>query len=357
MVQLNRRNFVKGVGVTGTAAFAGCQAPTAEQIEETEDQMNQTKPTVERIAADPTNIPDPITRDTEETVEVELVAKEVTAEIEDGVTFNFLTFNEQVPGPMVRVRQGDTVHVTLRNAEENDMPHNVDFHACYGPGGGAEATTVAPGETQELEFKAMYSGAFIYHCAVTTMDMHISAGMFGTILVEPKGGLPEVDHEFYVGQHDVYTDKNTGEEGHHSFNYEAMKNEEPTYVLMNGEKYALTPDNYGAMSVDKGDTARVFFVNGGPNHLSSFHAIGNVWETLYPKGSIESPPEKYVETTPVPPGSTTFADMEFPVPGGVKLVDHALSRVANKGCMAVIAASGEEELDLFNPDPTTKEEN
>lgn len=352
-MQLNRRNFVKGVGATGAAALAGCQAPTSEEINKTETQMNQKKPSVDRIAADPTDIPSPITRDTEETVEVELVAEEVKAEIEDGVTFNYLTFNGQVPGPMVRVRQGDTIDLTFKNAEGNAMPHNVDFHACYGPGGGADATTVAPGESAQLQFKATYPGAFIYHCAVATMDMHISAGMFGIILVEPKDGLPDVDHEFYVGQHEVYTDKDTGEEGHHNFNYEAMKNEDPTYVLMNGEKYALTPDNHGAMEVEKGDTARVFFVTGGPNLLSSFHPIGNVWETLYPRGSLASQPQKYVETTPVPPGTATVAEMDFPVPGGVKLVDHALSRVANKGCMAVIAASGSEEPELFSPGAIT----
>lgn len=355
-MQLNRRNFLKGAGATGVAAFAGCQAPTAEQINKTETQMNQQgKPTVDRIAADPTDIPDPISRNHSETVEVELVAEEVTAEIEDGVTFNYLTFNGQVPGPMVRVRQGDTINLTFKNASENDMPHNVDFHACHGTGGGAEATTIPPGETADLQFKATYPGAFIYHCAVPTMDMHISAGMFGLILVEPKDGLPEVDHEFYIGQHEIYTDKDTGEKGHHNFNYDAMKKEEPTYVLMNGEKYALTPDNRGAMEVEKGDTARVFFVEGGPNLMSSFHPIGNVWETLYPRGSLMSDPQKYVETTPVAPGSATVAEMEFPVPGSFKLVDHALSRVANKGCMAIISASGSPEPEIFNPEPDTSE--
>lgn len=351
-MSLNRRTFLKGIGATGVATVAGCQAPTQEQIKTTQEAMNQTKELRDRIAADPTDIPDPITRNTSKTVEIELVAEEVAAEVEDGVTFNYMTFNGQVPGPMVRVRQGDTIDLTFKNPESNAMPHNVDFHACYGPGGGAEATTANPGETKHLQFKASYPGAFIYHCAVPTMDMHISSGMFGLILVEPKDGLPEVDHEFYVGQHELYTDKSTGEQGHHNFSHDAMKNENPTYVLMNGEKYALTPDNRGAMNVSKGDTARVYFVTGGPNLLSSFHPIGNVWRTLYPRGSFESPPQKHIETTPVPPGSATVAEMDFPVPGGVKLVDHALSRVANKGCMAIIAADGSPEPNRFNPEPT-----
>jgi nitrite reductase (NO-forming) len=249
------------------------------------------------------------------------------------------------------VRQGDTVDLTVENPEENTMAHNVDFHACYGPGGGADATTVAPGASARLQFKATYPGAFIYHCAVPNTDIHISAGMFGIILVEPEDGLPEVDHEFYVGQHELYTDKRAGESGHHAFDMEAMRREDPSYVLMNGEKYALTPDGYGPMTVETGDTVRVYFVTGGPNLTSSFHPIGNVWKELYPKGSFGSQTQKYIETTPVRPGTATVATMDFPVPGGVKLVDHSLTRVARKGCMAVIAAEGEEDPDIFDPEP------
>ncbi|WP_115863453.1 copper-containing nitrite reductase [Halorussus litoreus] len=358
MTGTNRRTVLQGIGVGGAAALAGCatesapQASTETTRQTTEQAMNQQKQTTaDRVAADPTDIPDPIDRDEPAEVDVTLRAEEVTAEIEEGVTFNFMTFNGRIPGPMVRVRQGDTVNLTFENPEENDLPHNVDFHACYGPGGGADATTVPPGETANLKFKATYPGAFIYHCAVPNMDMHISAGMFGTILVEPKEGLPEVDHEFFLGQHEIYTDKRAGESGHHKFDMKSMPREEPTYVVMNGEQYALTPDKYGAMNVETGDTARVYFVTGGPNLTSSFHPIGNVWKELYPRGSLASETQKYVETTPVAPGTTTVATMEFPVPGGVKLVDHALSRVARKGCMSVIAAEGEEKPEIFDPEP------
>jgi len=358
MAQTNRRTVLQGIGAGGAAALAGCASESAPQAttqtarETTEQAMNQSKETTaDRVAADPTDVPDPIDRDESREVDVTLRAEEVTAEIEDGVTFNYMTFDGRVPGPMVRVRRGDTVNLTFENPGENDLPHNVDFHACYGPGGGAEATTVAPGNTARLSFEATYPGAFIYHCAVPNMDMHISAGMFGTILVEPEEGLPEVDHEFYLGQHELYTDKRAGETGHHQFDMKAMPREEPSYVVMNGEKYALTPDGYGPMTVETGDTARVYFVTGGPNLTSSFHPIGNVWKELYPRGSFESTTQKHVETTPVAPGTATVATMEFPVPGAVKLVDHALSRVARKGCMAVIAAEGEQNPDVFDPDP------
>ncbi|WP_132056804.1 copper-containing nitrite reductase [Halorussus amylolyticus] len=352
MPATSRRTVLQGIGLGGAASLAGCSSDaTPQATETTTNQQTTAETTSQRVAADPTDIPDPIDRSEPETVSVTLRSEEVTAEIEDGVTFDYMTFDGRVPGPMVRVRRGDTVDLTFENGEENELPHNVDFHACYGPGGGADATTIAPGESARLRFKATYPGAFIYHCAVPNMDTHISAGMFGIILVEPEEGLPEVDHEFYLGQHELYTDKRAGEEGHHAFDVAAMAREEPSYVVMNGEQYAITPDGHGAMSVETGDTARVYFVTGGPNLTSSFHPIGNVWKELYPRGSFESPTQKHVETTPVPPGTATVATMEFPVPGPVKLVDHSLTRVARKGCMAVVAAEGEERPEIFDPEP------
>jgi nitrite reductase (NO-forming) len=359
MARTTRRSVLEALGIGGAAAVAGCtaKAPTATESQKQRTKMEQqSKPTVDRVAADPTDIPGPIDRDSPTTVDVTLRPEEVTAEIEDGVTFDYMTYNGQVPGPFIRVRQGDTVDLTFENPTENALPHNVDFHAAAGPGGGAEATMTSPGETARLKFKATYPGAYIYHCAVPNLDMHISAGMFGIILVEPKGGMPEVDQELYLGQHEIYTDKAAGESGKHRFDMQAMKAEEPTYVVMNGEQYAMTPDGHGpAATVSTGDTVRTYFVTGGPNLTSSFHPIGNVWEKLYPEGSLSTDPQTHIQTKPVAPGSTTVATMNFPVPGNFKLVDHALSRVARKGCMAIVAAEGEEDPEVFDPDPGAAE--
>jgi nitrite reductase (NO-forming) len=355
MFDTSRRRVLQSLGIGGTAAVAGCSAtaPTDTETEQQRTQVEQaSKPSVDRVAADPTDIPGPIDRDEPKTVEVTLRPEEVRAEIEDGVTFDFMTYNGQVPGPMVRVREGDTVDLTFENPEENQLPHNVDFHAVAGPGGGAEATMTTPGETAHLRFKATYPGAFIYHCAVPNLDMHISAGMFGLILVEPKDGLPEVDEEIYLGQHEVYTNAEAGAEGHHKFDMASMKAEEPTYVLMNGEKYAMTPDVRGpAATVETGDVVRTYFVTGGPNLTSSFHPIGNVWEELWAEGALSSDPERHVQTKPVAPGSCCVATMDFPVPGNFKLVDHSLSRVARKGCMAIVTAEGEQRPEIFDPEP------
>ncbi|MFB6130164.1 MAG: copper-containing nitrite reductase [Salinigranum sp.] len=365
MFETTRRKALQAVGLGGTAAIAGCSASAPKADSSTAVGGSPTgttvkretkKPTVDRVAADPTDIPDPIDRSSPKHHDVTLEVKEFTAEIEPGVTFDFMTFGGQVPGPMIRVREGDTVSFTLKNLPDNVHPHNVDMHAIYGTGGGNVATTATPGKENAEKFKATYPGAFIYHCAVPNLDMHISSGMFGMIVVEPKDGLPEVDREFYLGQHEVYTDKSTGEKGHHAFSMGHMIAENPTYVLFNGEKYPFTPDNYGPMKAEEGETARVFMVTGGPNLTSSFHPIGNVWTDAYPQGSLATDPMKYVQTQSVPPGSTFVGEMDLPVTERIKLVDHALSRVAHKGLLAEIDVAGAKKPDLFDPEPNGPDE-
>ncbi|OIQ82594.1 copper-containing nitrite reductase precursor [mine drainage metagenome] len=349
-----RRDFLKLAGVAaGAASLAGvareADAADAAAASAPAAAASAARTATARVAADPTAIPAPIKRRKPAVVDVVLEAREVIAEIEPGVTFRFMTYNGQVPGPMIRVRQGDTVNLTLRNPADSTQAHNVDLHAVMGPGGGALATMAQPGEEAQVRFKVTYPGAFIYHCAVSNMDMHISSGMFGMIVVEPEEGLPHADHEFYLGQHEVYLDTPAGVRGERSFNNRAMVHEQPSYVLINGAKDALTAKAYGPMKVKTGETARVFFVCGGPNLSSSFHPIGNVWREVWPQGALRNAPLRDIQTQPVPPGSTAVATLHFATPGGVKLVDHALSRVVHMGCLAVIQADGAPRPDLFQP--------
>lgn len=359
MFETTRRRVMQALGVGGTAAVAGCsvEAPTASETTTERRQVEQTStPTVDRVAADPTDVPDPIDRSQPTTHEVTLAMEAVTAEVEPGVTFDFMTFGGRIPGPMIRVRQGDTVDLTVESPEGNALPHNVDLHAVYGTGGGSVATTAAPGQENAMRFQAAYPGAFIHHCAVPNLDMHISAGMFGMILVEPKGGLPAVDRELYFGQHEVYTDGEAGQEGRHSFDIEAMKNENPTYVLLNGEKYAWAAANRGPVEVQQGDCVRVFMVDGGPNYSSNFHPIGNVWKRAYrdggvpEEGNVDAYADRNIQTMTVPPGSRMIGEMDTPVPERIKLVDHALSRVVRRGMLAEVDVLGEEREEIFDPD-------
>ncbi len=352
---LSRKSFLRNTGAALLSGgfLAGTAFPFKANGKNTvsnDDNLRESIlsiPEVKRVAADPRDIPAPIKRRSSKTHQITLESREVVGEIEDGVKFKFLTYGGQVPGPMIRVRQGDTVELTHKNLSENTMLHNVDFHAVYGTGGGAEATICPPGQSKKLRFQALYPGAFIYHCAVPRMDYHISSGMFGMILVEPADGLPKVDHEFYFGQHEVYTDKEAGEKGLHGFDTQAMIDEKPNYVLLNGEKQAITGNRYGSLKVKRGENARVYFVTGGPNVTSNFHPIGNVWSKAWREGAIASQPERFVQTCHVAPGSCGIFEMDFPVPGSVKLVDHALSRVAHKGMLAVIEVEGKEQPQIF----------
>lgn len=356
VMKQDRKSFLRNMGtalfsggmlsMAGGGLFNGAKAASSEAP----SIITKGATKASRVALDPTDIPPPINRRSAKTHEITLTCKEIVSEIEPGVRFKYMTFGGTVPGPMIRVRQGDTVKFTLENpAEHNDEIHNIDFHSVYGTGGGAEATMCPPGVSKTIEFKAMYPGSFIYHCAVPKVDQHISSGMFGMIVVEPPEGLPEVDHEFYFGQHEVYSKLETGEKGDHAFDFEKMKDEIPTYVLLNGEKKAITPDKYGALKVKRGETARVFLVTGGPNITSNFHPIGNVWTKSWREGAFTNRPEEYLQTCQVAPGSCGVFEMEFPVPEDIYLVDHALSRYANKGMLGVIRVEGEEQPHLFNP--------
>ena len=341
------------LGIGGAASVAGCTTGLeTEAVGQPSTTLQEAqKKAVDRVAADPTDVPDPIDRNEPKHHDTTLEAKEVTVEIEEGVTFNFMTFEGRIPGPMIRLRQGDTVSFTMENVPENKRPHNVDMHAIHGTGGGSVATTAQPGNANGESFTATYPGAYIYHCAVSNMDQHISTGMFGMVLVEPKEGLPAVDREFYLGQHELYTDKPVGKEGHHGFSLEAMMTEDSTYVVFNGEKYPFTEDRYGTMSAETGETARVFMLTGGPNVSSNFHPIGNVWSRAWRDGALAGHPEKYVQTMKVPPGSCMLGEMDFPVPERIKLVDYALTRVARRGLLAEVDVTGPERPEIFDPSP------
>ena len=160
---------------------------------------------VENIGADPNTVPPATKRSESEHLYFELTAKEVIAEVSDGISFNYWTYNNQVPGPMLRARVGDTITLTLTNDPSSLHAHNIDLHAVTGSGGGAALTHVMPGESKTFTWKALNPGLFIYHCAMPNVSTHNSHGQYGLILIEPLEGMPEVDREFYLVQGELYT--------------------------------------------------------------------------------------------------------------------------------------------------------
>ncbi len=232
------------------------------------------------------------------------------------------------------------------------MIHNVDFHAVTGTGGGAPATEAGPGETAGFTFKALKPGLFVYHCATMPVAQHISNGMYGLILVEPEGGLPKVDHEFYVMQGEIYTEEAFGTKGELTPSYDKLLNEMPEYYVFNGAANALTGDH--ALHAKVGETIRIYFGVGGPNKTSSFHVIGEMFDKVYNLASLVSEPLKDVQTITVPPGGAAAVEMKLEVPGEYTLVDHALSR-AMRGLVGKLIVDGPAQPEIFKPgiDETT----
>lgn len=295
-----------------------------------------------------TDLPGPLTASGPRHHVVGLETTEVIGQLEDGTSFTYWTYNNRVPGPFIRVRVGDTVEVNMTNAADSVMMHNVDFHAVTGPGGGAAATNANPGESKSFTFKALQPGLYVYHCATPMVAQHIANGMYGLILVEPEGGLPAVDHEFYVMQGEIYTEEEQGTPGLLTESVEKLLNEQPTYYVMNGAFKALTGDN--ALKAEVGDTARIYFGVGGPNKISSFHVIGEIFDHVYRDASLTSPPITDVQTVLVPPGGATVVDLKFEVPGSYIMVDHALSRV-DRGAAGIIEVTGPQNPDIFRGGP------
>ncbi len=299
------------------------------------------------IVRDPTDLPPPIGDRAPQTLKVTIEAVEVEGRLADGSTYTYWTFGGKVPGPFIRVRVGDTVELTLKNRAGNTMVHSIDLHAVTGPGGGAAVTQVAPGGEKTFTFKALNPGLYVYHCATPMVAHHIANCMYGLILVEPEGGLPQVDREFYVMQGEIYTVAAFGAKGHQEFSLEKMLAEQPEYVVLNGAVGALTAEH--PMHAQVGQKVRIFFGVGGPNLTSSFHVIGEIFDKVYDQASVTSEPLTNVQTTLVPPGGATVVEFGLEVPGRYILVDHALSRL-ERGLAGYLVVEGPENPEVFRGD-------
>ncbi len=297
------------------------------------------------ISQKSTEVPPPIGKRPPQTVQVELNAVELEGRLAEGTTFGYWTFNGRVPGPMLRVRVGDTVDVQVKNAADSTMVHSVDFHATTGPGGGAASTQVDPGAEKSFKFKALIPGLYVYHCATPMVAHHIANGMYGLMLVEPEGGLPAVDREFYVMQGEIYTEAPFGHRGSQEFSVEKLLNERPEYFVFNGSVGALT--KLHPLQAKVGETVRIFFGVGGPNYTSSFHVIGEIFDRVYNLGGVLSEPLRGVQTVSVPAGGAVITEFKVDVPGNYMLVDHALSRM-ERGLVGMLHVEGPPNPEIFD---------
>ena len=307
--------------------------------------VEDTESTALKVGKDPAEVGEPVGDRAPQHVTFDLLTTEVEGKLSDGSTYRYWTFNNTVPGPMLRVRQGDDVTINLKNDESSVNIHSVDFHAVTGPGGGAAVTQVAPGETKSFSFKALQPGLYVYHCATPMIAHHISNGMYGMILVEPEGGLSEVDREYYVMQGELYTVQKHGSRGLQEFSLEKLLAEQPEHIMFNGSMTALTKDH--VMKANVGETVRMYFGVGGPNLVSSLHLIGEIFDKVYDQASLTSPPLTDVQTTLVPSGGATMVEFKVDYPGRYILVDHSLSR-AEKGLTGFLDVEGEADPAIFH---------
>ncbi len=286
-------------------------------------------------------IPKPIDRDTSELIKYSLTTKEVVSEIAPGIKFVYWTYDEKLPGPFLRVREGDTIELKLTNDKTSTHNHSIDLHAVTGPGGGAVLTQVKPGESKTITFKALNPGLYVYHCATPNVPKHVANGMYGLILVEPKGGLEKEDKEFYVMQGELYTTGKLGETGLQGFDPVKMFNENPEYIIFNGRVKSLV-DHPAEANV--GEKVRIFIGNGGVSKISSFHVIGEIFDKVYVEGSTS--PIDNVQTTIVPAGGSSIVEFGLELPGDYVLVDHALSRI-DRGAWGLLKVKGEGAKDIL----------
>ncbi len=323
-------------------SLSSCEFRAEEKVRKPSEEIKVSQ-TMEAELTPPPLVPKPTAERAAKKLVVEMEVIEKEMQMTDGVSYVYWTFDGSVPGSFIRTKVGDEIEFHLKNHPDSKLPHNIDLHAVNGPGGGAESSFVAPGHEVVFNFKVLNPGLYVYHCATAPVGMHIANGMYGLILVEPEEGLPPVDKEYYVMQGDFYTEGDFGEPGLQPFDMKKAIEEDADYVVFNGHVGALTGE--GKLHAEVGETVRLYVGNGGPNLVSSFHVIGEIFDKVYLEGGAEI--NENVQTTLIPAGGAAIVEFEVEVPGEYILVDHSIFRAFNKGALGVLEATGPENEVVF----------
>jgi nitrite reductase (NO-forming) len=291
----------------------------------------------------------PVVQRAPQTIRVALEAREVTGLLAEGIGYTYWTFGGTVPGPMIRVRQGDTVELTLTNAADSKAAHSIDLQAVSGPGGGGDVTLVAPGQSKTFSFQALTAGVFVYQSGSDPLPQQVASGMYGLIVVEPPEGLPAVDREIYLMQGELYLDGERDERGQRAFSAEQALAADPDYVIFNGSVDALTGAN--ALRANTGETVRLFFGVAGPSHGSRLHISGAIFDRVALEGTPLGDQSRWTTNVPgvsVPVGGTAILELRAEVPGRYRLTDSGLGH-AQRGAVAELIIEGSENPAVFTP--------
>jgi nitrite reductase (NO-forming) len=271
---------------------------------------------------------------------IRLEIKHAQAVIAPGVTYAAWTFGGTVPGPVLHVRQGDTVDFTLINRA--NVPHSMDCHAAeIAPS--KYYVNVMPGDSLEYKFVARVPGAFMYHCGTAPVAMHIANGMYGALVVDPATPRPKAS-EFVLVQSEFYQTAKPAADGSVSLDWQKLLGQAPDHIVFNGraDQYAAHP-----IEVKPNELLRLYLVNAGPNRISSFHVVGGIFERAFEDGS-QANPLVGVQTVNVPVGGGSIFEVRLREPGDYPFVTHAFAD-ATKGAVGVLRAVGAKKVAGVRP--------
>ncbi|QMV44536.1 multicopper oxidase domain-containing protein [Cohnella cholangitidis] len=297
------------------------EACTAKTVKEASTEIVQAEPSQvrEKINQPPV---EPVVSREGNVVNIEMTAQVTDVEISDDVFYNTWTFNGTAPGPVLRFKEGDTIHFTLRNLDPA-IPHSMDFHAVHAAPS-KKFIDVMPNEQGTFTYPANSPGVFMYHCGTKPVLAHIANGMYGIIIVEPKDGYPtdkEIDREYTIVQSEWYKEND----------FEAFLNEEPEYVVFNGSDFALTKQ---PLLAKVGDKVRLYVNNVGPNEVSSFHVVGTIMDRVYVDGN----PNNILyglQTMMLPASGGAVIELTVTEEGDYPIVTHQFNH-ASKGAVGIL---------------------
>ena len=271
---------------------------------------------------------------------VRLEMKHASVSIAPGVNYAAWTFGGTVPGPVLHVRQGDTVDFTLIN--KANIPHSMDFHAAeIAPS--KYYVNVMPGDSLHYRFVAHVPGAFMYHCGTAPVAMHIANGMYGALIVDPATPRPKA-REFVFVQSEFYLTPKPAADGTVSLDWQKLLGQAPDHIVFNGRagQYATHP-----IDVEPNELLRLYLVNAGPNRISSFHVVGGIFDQVFEDGS-QANPLRGVQTVNVPVGGGSIFEIRLHEPGDYPFVTHAFAD-ATKGGVGVLRAGKPGEVASTKP--------
>ncbi|MBW7475247.1 multicopper oxidase domain-containing protein [Paenibacillus oenotherae] len=326
MIRLKRIHCLLALAAS-ILLLASCEGNANEQAqaEKASSEQRISQPPVQPV----------ITRDGRN-VHIAMTAQVTDVEISKGVFYNAWTFNGTVPGPVLHVKEGDTIHFTLHNMDP-DVPHSMDFHAVHAAPS-KKFIDIMPGEQGSFSYSADTPGVFMYHCGTKPVLAHIANGMYGMIIVEPKDGYPsdnEIDREYTIVQSEWYKEQD----------FEDFLNGEPEYVVFNGTDYSLSQP---PLLAKVGDTVRIYINNAGPNEVSSFHIVGTIMDRVYLDGN----PRNILygmQTILLPASGGAIVEFTVTEAGDYPIVTHQFDH-ATKGAVGILRVTAD---GMDNGDPVS----